>query len=165
VEVPVVADPGRLAGYAVRQRAEPTGQQARRAKEVIGRQVGHLTRLVDDLLEVNRITRRKVELRRVRLDLGELVRRTGEDHRDLLRQRGLDFAVNTPDLAVWVDGDETRLAQVIGNLIRNAAKFTPTGGQVTLLVVAVDGKAEFHVIDTGTGMALGHGGESTPRLP
>jgi PAS domain S-box-containing protein len=134
------------------EHAEPTGQQARRAKEVIGRQVGHLTHLVDDLLEVTRITRGKVELRRARLDLGELVRLTGEDYRDLLKKRGVDFSIDTQDRAVWVDGDETRLAQVIGNLLHNAAKFTPTGGKVMLSVVKVDGEAELHVIDTGTGI-------------
>jgi PAS domain S-box-containing protein len=137
----------------VLEHAEPTGQQARRAKEVIGRQVGHLARLVDDLLEVTRITRGKVQLRRARLDLGELAHRTGEDHRDLLKQRGLHFAIHTPNQPVWVDGDETRLAQVIGNLLRNAAKFTPTGERVTLEVVAAAGTADLHVLDTGSGIA------------
>ena len=135
------------------EHSEPTGQAARRAKETIGRQVGHLTRLVDDLLEVTRISRGKVQLRRARLDLGELVHRTGEDHRDLMKKRGLDFTISTPDEEVWVDGDETRLAQVIANLLHNAAKFTPTGGKVTLSVVGRAHEAELHVIDTGTGIA------------
>jgi PAS domain S-box-containing protein len=137
----------------VLEHAEPIGEQANRAKEVIARQVGHLTRLVDDLLEVTRVTRGKVQLRRARLDLGELARRTGEDHADVLKERGLRFAIHTPDQPVWVDCDETRLAQVIGNLLHNAAKFTPAGGRVTLAVVAGEGTAELHVVDTGSGIA------------
>jgi len=135
------------------EHAEPAGQQAHRAMEVIGRQVGHLTRLVDDLLEVTRITRGKVQLRRMRIDVCELVRRTGEDHRDLLKKRGLDFTVETPRQPVWVDGDETRLAQVIGNLLHNAAKFTPTGGWVTLSAIPLDAAVEIHVADSGSGIA------------
>ena len=134
------------------EHAEPTGQQARRAKEVIGRQFAHLARLVEDLLEVTRITSGKTHLQRVRLDLGELIRRTGEDHRELLQKKGLDYDVDTSGRAVWVEGDETRLAQVVGNLLQNAAKFTPTGGRVTLSVVALESAVEVHVRDTGAGI-------------
>jgi len=137
------------------EHAEPAGQQARRAKEVIGRQVGHLTRLINDLLEATRITRGKVQIRNTRLDLGELVRRTGEDHRELLKNAGLDFTIDIPNRRLWVNGDETRLAQVVGNLLHNARKFTPAGGKVTLSVVAVDRLAEIHVTDTGAGIGLG----------
>ncbi len=132
--------------------AEPTGQQARRAKEVAGRQLAHLTRLVDDLLDVTRIVRGKVELRRSDLDLVEITRRIAEDHRALLRERGIEFRVDTPREPIWINADETRLAQVIGNLLHNAAKFTPDGGRVTVTALALPGSAELHVSDTGTGI-------------
>jgi PAS domain S-box-containing protein len=132
--------------------AEPTGHRARRAKEVAGRQVAHLTRLVDDLLDVTRIVRGKVELRRTHLDIADLARRTGDDYRALMDEVGLQFAIEAPTEPVWVHGDETRLAQVVGNLLQNAAKFTPTGGRVTLAVVQAADAVEVRVRDTGAGI-------------
>ncbi len=143
--------PIRTALYVL-EHAEPSGQQARRAREVAGRQLTHLTRIVDDLLDVTRIVRGKVELRRAELDVADLARRTGEDHRALMHERGILFEVDAPADGAWVDGDETRLAQVIGNLLQNAAKFTPAGGRVSLAVV-VDGDAVvLCVADTGSGI-------------
>ncbi len=132
--------------------AEPTGQVARRAKEVANRQLTHLTRLVDDLLDVTRIVRGKVELRRTDLDITELTRRIAEDHRSLMSERGLQFGIETPNAAVWVNGDETRLAQVIGNLLQNAAKFTPEGGRITVSVTDLTDTVEVRVRDTGAGV-------------
>ncbi|WP_242342850.1 PAS domain-containing hybrid sensor histidine kinase/response regulator [Anaeromyxobacter terrae] len=133
-------------------RAEPAGQQARRAKEVVNRQLTHLTRLVDDLLDVTRIGRGKIELRRTDVDLAALGRRTAEDHRALMQVRGLDLKVDVPDERLVVNGDDTRLAQVLGNLLSNAAKFTPAGGRVTLTVRADGRHAVVHVQDTGPGI-------------
>jgi len=133
------------------ERAEPSGPQARRAREVAGRQVSHLTRLVDDLLDVTRIVRGKIELRRLPLDLAGVARRAGEDYAALLSERGVDLVSAVPPEPVWIDGDETRLAQAIGNLLQNAAKFTPSGGRVTLSVTTGD-TAEVHVRDTGRGI-------------
>jgi signal transduction histidine kinase/CheY-like chemotaxis protein len=133
--------------------ADPTGQEAHRARDVINRQVGHLTRLVDDLLDVTRITRGKVELRRVALDLAALVRRTADDYRRMMQDRGLDLVVELGDEELVVNGDETRLAQVFGNLLSNAAKFTPVGGRVTIAARAEDGHAVVRVRDTGPGVA------------
>jgi PAS domain S-box-containing protein len=132
--------------------SEPGGEQARRAREVIARQAGHLGRLVDDLLDVTRIANGKIDLRRTRLDLAELVRRTGEDHRALLEQHGVALALELPAAPVWVDGDVTRLAQVVANLLQNSAKFTGSGGRVTLSIAAAGGEAEIRVRDTGTGI-------------
>jgi PAS domain S-box-containing protein len=134
------------------EHAEPTGQEAHRAREVINRQVGHLTRLVDDLLDVTRITRGKVELRRVELDLGALVRRTADDYRRMMQDRGLELAVELGGGLV-VNGDETRLAQIFGNLLSNAAKFTPAGGRVTIAAHAQGGAAVVRVRDSGPGIA------------
>ncbi len=133
-------------------RAEPGSPQARRAREVAGRQVTHLARLVDDLLDVTRIARGKVELRRAELDLAGLARTTADDHRTLLQDRGLALEVEVPAGSVWIEGDETRLAQVIGNLLQNAAKFTPAGGSVTLSLVPALDTVELRVRDTGVGI-------------
>ena len=132
--------------------ADPTGEQARRAKAVIERQAEQLTRLVDDLLDVTRIARGKIELRRDRLDLAQLVRRAGEDHLGLMRERGIELGTDVPRRPMWVEGDAVRLAQVVGNLLQNSAKFTPRGGRVTLALEAVRGAAEIHVRDNGAGM-------------
>ena len=132
--------------------AEPGGQQARRAKEVARRQLAHITRLVDDLLDVTRIARGKIELRRAEVDLAALTRRTAEDHRALMQDRGLELRLILPPVPVVVNGDETRLAQVLGNLLHNASKFTPAGGQVILTVGHQSGRAVVHVRDTGVGM-------------
>ncbi len=133
--------------------SEPGGQQARRAKEIASRQIAYMTRLVDDLLDVTRIARGKIELRRAPLDLAALARRTTEDHRALMHGRSLALAVEVPDEPLVVCGDETRLAQVLGNLLHNAAKFTPAGGRVALAVGVEDGRAVVHVRDTGAGIA------------
>jgi len=133
--------------------AAPASDRARRAREVIGRQAGHLGRLVDDLLDVTRIARGKVELRRARVDLADLVRRTGEDHRGLLAEHGVALRVELPAAPAWVLGDVTRVAQIIGNLLQNAAKFTPEGGTVTLSLAAGPASAELRVRDTGAGIA------------
>jgi PAS domain S-box-containing protein len=137
----------RLAGADAERR-----QQAGRMME---RQVRHLTRLVDDLLDVARISRGKVRLRRERLDLARLVRGTAEDHRPSLDRAGLALTVAAPDTPVWVSGDGTRLAQVVGNLLDNAAKFTDRGGRVRVAVEAdrPARRAEVHVTDTGQGIA------------
>jgi two-component system CheB/CheR fusion protein len=122
----------------------------RRALAAIDRQSRHLARLVDDLLDVTRIRSGKINLRHARLDLVELVRRTVEDHRELLAKR--DVTVQLPDEAAWVYGDATRLAQVLGNLLANAAKFTPHDGAITVTLATAAGRAALEVADTGVGI-------------
>jgi PAS domain S-box-containing protein len=134
-------------------RADPSGQQARNAIEVIGRQVTHLTNLVDDLLDVTRIATGKIELQRAEVDLAALVRRTAEDYRALTQARGLELSVVGDGEALVVEGDETRLSQVLGNLLGNAAKFTPSGGRITVTVQKRPETALIHVTDTGFGIA------------
>jgi signal transduction histidine kinase len=123
-----------------------------RAREVIDRQVRHQARLIDDLLDISRISQGKIELRRERLDLVELVRNTVEDRRGILDDARLDLALKLPAEPVWVTGDPTRLCQVVGNLIQNATKFTETGGRVSVRVVANDALAAIIVADTGIGI-------------
>jgi len=147
----------------VLERAAPGGEQARRAQEVIDRQVAHMTRLVDDLLDVTRISRGKIQLHREPLELGENVRRAVEDHRSGFTSRGIELEVSVPQDPIPVEGDRTRVAQVIGNLLNNAAKFTPGGGRVRVLVdldPARSDAARVRVRDTGAGITP----EMMPRL-
>lgn len=131
----------------------PAGQEgARRAQQIIERQVGHLTRIVDDLLDVTRISRGKLQLRNERLDLRVLVERTVEDYRTLFTTRSLSLEVTYPAAPLWTDGDPTRLAQIVGNLLQNAAKFTPTGGSIILALGAVARVAELRIRDSGIGI-------------
>ncbi|HEY6100991.1 MAG TPA: PAS domain S-box protein, partial [Anaeromyxobacter sp.] len=134
------------------EHADTSGEQAARARGVIKRQTEHLTRLVDDLLDVTRIARGKVELRRERADLRELVRRASDDFRSVMEDRGVAFRIVVPGVKVWADADPTRLTQVIGNLLHNAAKFTRSGDGVTLSLRALGNEAEIRVSDTGAGI-------------
>ncbi len=130
--------------------ADPAFAQSR---EMMERQVRHLARIVDDLLDVSRIMRRKIQLRPERLDLGRLVRTAALDHRDIFQQAALDLDVDVPELPVWVMGDSIRLSQILSNLLHNASKFTDAGGRVSIhLTVASGGKAEIAVRDTGIGI-------------
>jgi PAS domain S-box-containing protein len=143
--------PIRNSTYILRH-AAPGSDQARRAQGVIERQTQHLTRLVDDLLDVTRIARGKIELRRERVDLREVVLRAADDFRLLLDDRGVTFRAALPDAKVWADIDVTRITQVVGNLMHNAAKFTRRGDEVTLSLKVVGAEAEFRVRDTGVGI-------------
>jgi PAS domain S-box-containing protein len=139
----------------VLDRAPPESDMARRAHEVIHRQFDHLTHLVDDLLDVTRITSGKIALQREVLDLNELSRRTVEDHRDAFVRGGIELAFAAAPAAVHVNADRTRLAQVIGNLLQNAAKFTPSGGKTTVSIESnpTPAQALLRVSDTGRGIA------------
>jgi PAS domain S-box-containing protein len=134
------------------EHADPTGEQAARARSVIHRQTDHLTRLVDDLLDVTRIARGKIALRRSRVDLREVVSRAADDFRLLLSERGIAFQAVLPREQVWVDADATRVTQVIGNLLHNASKFTRRGGEVALSLAVGDRDAQIRVRDTGAGI-------------
>jgi signal transduction histidine kinase len=128
-------------------------QAAERAVAVIQRQIQHLVRLVDDLLDVSRITRGKVELRRERIDFGDAVRHAVETTRPLLDGKSHALRVDLPGEPLPLDADATRLEQVVGNLLRNAAKYTDPGGRIEVLVRREDGEAVLCVNDNGVGIA------------
>jgi signal transduction histidine kinase len=132
--------------------APPGSDRAARARAVIGRQVAHLTRLVDDLLDATRISRGKIALQRCVLDLALLVERTVEDHRAMFAERGLELEVRGAGDGIPVDADATRIAQVVGNLLQNGAKFTPRGGRVTVALARLGGRVRVSVRDTGVGI-------------
>jgi signal transduction histidine kinase len=133
------------------------GRDCRTAEQLLGimeRQTQHIVRLVDDLLDVSRITRGKVRLRPERLDLSRLVRTAAEDRRPCLERAGLTLAVEVPETPLWATGDPARLSQVLNNLLHNAAKFTDPGGSVDVGLTA-DGartQAVLTVRDTGVGI-------------
>ncbi len=124
------------------------------AREMGQRQVGIMARLVDDLLDVSRVARGQVRLQRGRLDLAALVRAAAEDHRLALEEGRLTLDLSLPDGPVWVLGDAPRLAQIVGNLLTNAGKFTDAGGRVTvrLEVDPQRRRAVLRVRDTGIGI-------------
>jgi PAS domain S-box-containing protein len=120
-------------------------------RAIIERQVRHLARLVDDLLDVSRITRGKVELQRDRVELATIVAQAIEVASPLFEERVHRLHTDVPsDLAVI--GDEHRLTQVLSNLLTNAAKYTPPGGRIDVVARAEDGNALITVKDTGKGI-------------
>ena len=135
-------------------RAVAGGDQAKRAQAVIARQVEQFSRIIDDLLDTTRISSGKVRLKLELLDLNEVVRKTVEDHRSVFEQNGVHLEAKLAAGPVVVKADWARIAQVVGNLLTNAAKFTGRGGN-TRVSVRRDGMggAEVHVADTGMGMS------------
>jgi PAS domain S-box-containing protein len=134
------------------ERSAPGSRQATHAVEVIRRQTDHVTRLVDDLLDVTRISRGKIVLKRTRVDLRDIVRRTTYDLRSLFSEAGVELHVDDSSGPAWIIADPTRVTQVLGNLLQNAVKFTPAGGSATVTLAAKGDHAEIRVRDTGVGM-------------
>ncbi len=142
-----------LSGLGVLERTEPDSQQAGRARVVVRRQLQQLGRLVDDLLDITRITRQKVQLQRAPVDLVHLLRGAADDHGPLMEARGLRLELELPEERIWLDADPARLAQVVGNLLQNAAKFTDRGGRVRISLSVIGGeRAVIRVADTGIGI-------------
>ena len=139
-------------GLYVLEEAEPDSESAARARQIIRRQVEQLARLVDDLLDITRITRGKVELRRELVDLRELVRHTVEDHRPLFESKGVRASVELSLDSIHVHGDPNRLKQAVGNLLQNAAKFTKREQAAAVTVERDEEHAIVRVVDTGAGM-------------
>ncbi|HEU4621790.1 MAG TPA: response regulator, partial [Burkholderiaceae bacterium] len=122
------------------------------AQGVLQRQLKHLTRLIDDLLDVSRIATGKIKLRRERLDLRVCLQRALETSSALIQARRHALRVNVPEQPLWIDGDSVRLAQIIDNLLTNAAKYTDEGGTINVTLDAYEGQARLKVCDTGIGI-------------
>ncbi|HTB66764.1 MAG TPA: PAS domain-containing protein [Steroidobacteraceae bacterium] len=122
------------------------------ARAIIDRQVRHMARLVDDLLDVSRITLGRINLRRERVGVAQVVSHAVEASRPLIESSGHVFNVQLPAAPLAVDADLTRLAQAVLNLLNNAAKYTPAGGRIDLTVTQVDGEVLIAVSDTGVGI-------------
>ncbi len=121
-------------GLQVLRLARENPQAEEQARGMIERQVQQMVRLIDDLLDLSRISRGKVELRRERLDLAAAVQSAVETSRPLIEQAGHELTLSLPSEPVFVDADVTRLAQVFANLLNNAAKYTERGGDIRLSV-------------------------------
>ena len=125
---------------------------AHQAVGVLDRQTRQLTRLVDDLLDVSRVSSGKLELRQSRVELAHVVVAAVEASRPLVEGRRHALAVDLPPEPVWLDADAARLAQVFSNLLNNAAKYTEPGGQIRVTAANSPGAVEVSVADTGVGL-------------
>ena len=134
----------------------PGDTELRWSQDVIHRQVFHLKRLIDDLLDVGRITRNKLQLRKEHFDLRALLQSAAEGIQPLTEQQGQELAILLPDEPLMVEADATRLAQVFQNLLDNAAKYTSRGGHITITGERQGKEALVSVKDTGIGIAPDH---------
>ncbi len=141
-------------------RMQASGAQSQWAQDVIARQLAYLTRLVDDLLDVSRITRGKITLAREPLEIGTLIARARETVEPLVQERGHTLIVQVPPEPLVVDGDPTRLTQALGNVLGNAAKYTDRGGRIELTCLRQGGEVEIRVRDNGIGIPA----ELLPRV-
>jgi len=124
------------------------------------RQVNHMVRLVDDLMEVSRITRGKIELRKGVVDLAEVIAAAVETSRPLVDAAGHELTLTLPPEALLIEADAVRLAQVFANLLNNAVRYTDPGGRIGIAAQRDDGSAVITVSDTGVGIAA----EALPRV-
>ncbi|GAB1596972.1 PAS domain S-box protein [Lysobacter claricitrinus] len=127
-------------------------ETARRTRKMMERQLGHMVRLIDDLLDVSRITSGKVVLQRDRISLQDAALAAIESARPQIEGARHRLHLELPNAPLWIDADPTRIAQVMGNLLTNAAKYTPDGGDITLRVYDCDECACVSVSDTGLGI-------------
>jgi signal transduction histidine kinase len=141
-------------------RMKPSEQQLQWCQDLIGRQLADLTRLVDDLLDVSRITRGKITLAREPVELANVVRRAVETVQPLIQERGHDLVMEIAPESLKVSADPMRITQAIANVLGNAAKYTEPGGHILLSCAQRDGSAEIHIRDNGIGIAA----ELLPRI-
>jgi signal transduction histidine kinase/CheY-like chemotaxis protein len=134
------------------RRVGPAEPMLAMARDIIDRQASHLARLVDELLDVSRISQGKIALRRESVELGRIVAQSVETARPLIDTRGQKLVLDVPPGPVWLNADPARLAQVLANLLNNACKYTPEGGRIDLLVGASEGEATIIVRDNGQGI-------------
>jgi CheY-like chemotaxis protein len=133
-------------------RAEAVTGAANRTLSIMNRQLDYMVRLIDDLLDVARISGGMLELKRERIDLTTVIENAREMCRPFFEQRRQRLDLRLTD-AICVSADPVRLAQVIGNLLHNASKFSPEGGRVELVTSVADGVASISIIDAGLGIA------------
>lgn len=134
----------------------PSDPDLQNARDIIDRQVQQMTRLVDDLLDISRITRGKVVLQRERVTLGLVLQNAVESSRPLIEAAGHDLAIAVHPEPLFIDGDGTRLAQIFGNLLTNAAKYTDRGGRIRLAAERQGSDVVVTVSDNGIGISAEH---------
>jgi len=136
---------------------DPAGQ---RARDVVERQVKHLARLLDDLLDISRLTRGKIELRKETVTIQTIVAEALETTRGFIDARRHVVSVSLPEEPLWFEADPTRITQVVGNLLNNAARYTPPGGEISVAGYRESGEVVLRVRDTGIGISP----EMLPRV-
>jgi signal transduction histidine kinase/DNA-binding response OmpR family regulator len=141
-----------LTAVEIARAADLADGRVRRAHDVVERQARHMARLVDDLLDVSRITRGKVELRRERVELGEMIHHAVQTSRPLIDQRRHTLAVELPGNPIPLDADPARMEQVLTNLLNNAAKYTEPGGRISVRAERLGEEVLIAVSDTGVGI-------------
>jgi signal transduction histidine kinase len=139
-------------GLELLQVAGDEKPMVREVRELMQRQVDHLVRLVDDLLDLGRINAGKIELRRECVDLAVIIRNAVEASQPHIRDAQLQLDVAIVDAGLFVDADRARISQVLSNIMNNAAKFTPAGGHIQLSACRVEQTAEIRVRDDGIGI-------------
>jgi CheY-like chemotaxis protein len=144
--------PVRYAVHVLHQKS-PDIPELRWAREVIERQIQHMARLIEDLLDVNRITRNKLELRLERVELDSVISAAVEASRPLIERDGHQLSVELSHEPLILNADVTRLAQVFSNLLNNATKYSEPGGRITLSTERKDGQVAVTIADTGVGIA------------
>src|SRR5215831_2146823 len=137
------------------RRAESDNQKIKPTLEMLDRQVNQMVRLVDDLLDVSRVSRGKIELRKERIELIDVVNRAVESTRSMIQSMEHELTVTVPAQPIYVDADLARLVQVVGNLLNNACKFMDKGGRITVTLERDEGQAFIRVRDRGVGIAPG----------
>lgn len=135
-------------------KSDPSPERAVRIHDVMDRQLVHLVRLVDDLLDVSRVSQGKIVLKREDVDIAEIIQSAIESTRPLIDAGKHEFRINLEPLRLRVNGDRIRLAQVVGNLLSNAAKYTPAGGALALDVYQEKAHVVIVVRDNGMGIPL-----------
>jgi len=128
--------------------------RVKKTSEVIARQVRHMTGLIDDLLDVSRVTRGLIELDKVALDMQQIVHEAVEQVGPLIRARSHELTIRQSPHSATVFADKKRLVQVVSNILNNAAKYTPEGGHLTLCTAVQDSQVLIEVIDNGIGMTI-----------
>jgi len=135
-------------------RKSPDREDAASIRDMMDRQLAHLVRLIDDLLDVARVSQGKIELRRERIQAADVIRSAVESSQPLIESSGHTLVVDPSPAPIWLDADLTRLAQVVGNLLNNAAKYTPEGGRIEISLRAEDHEAVIAVADNGLGIPV-----------
>lgn len=145
---------------ALLRRIDADNARAEPVRAIMERQVNHLVRLVDDLLEVSRISRGTLSLRKERVEVATIVHNAAETCEPLMAAAGHVLDIQLPAEPLWLEGDPVRLAQVLANLLNNAAKYSDDGGRITVSAASQDGHAVVRVRDTGIGIEP----EALPRM-
>ena len=152
--------PLRNALHLLRESAKSADDAPSSLLTLMERQLSHLVRLVDDLLEMSRISRGTLVLRKEKVELADVVRNAVETSKPLIDAARHTLQVSVPEESLWLEGDPVRLAQIVANLLNNAARYTDNGGQISLLAARRGEEATIRVIDNGIGIEP----EALPRV-